>query len=134
MPGDLMAQEAPQLEVTVFLATRTASTEPSPSKAELQELERVFRGQGFRFFYRLKHEYLSFGQTPTAVLSLPSEKRALFTYRVEKSNHYLYDFSLPEYDVKATLRIPLNRTFFQAGIKHKGGTLILKIRALKRGR
>ena len=132
MPAELQAREAPELEVTVFLATRSVVAEPAPAVDEKRELEKVFRGQGFRFFYRLKKVYLSFDRSAKAVLNLPSDKRALFTYQAERNQHYLYSLSLPEYDVKATLRIPLNRTFYQAGIKHNGGTLLLKIRALRR--
>ncbi len=131
MPADLEARDVPQLEVTVFLGTGSATPNQAASKQELLELKRVFRGKGFRFFYRLKKVYLSFDRSSKATLTLPSDKRALFTYKAERDQHYLYAFSLPEYDVTAQLRIPLNRTFYQAGIRHNGGTLLLKIRALK---
>ena len=52
----------------------------------------------------------------------------IFDFRGVKGKHHLFGLRLPAYGISATLHVPLNRVFYQAGIQHAGGTLILRIR------
>ena len=131
MPQDLMAAESPHLEVTVFLATDSKKTFAPAPKHDAFGLRKAFEGKGFNFFYRLNHHTLTFGTTDVETLVLPGKRRVVFKYRTFRNQQQIYEFTLPDFQVKATLKIPLGQTLYQAGIEHNGGTVILRIRAKK---
>ena len=88
----------------------------------------MFSDHGFNHFYRMKVQSLRFDLSKVGSITLPDRKSASFSWMGSRDSHYVFHFELPEYDVRAKLYIPVNGVFYQAGIRHAGGTLILRFR------
>ena len=112
-----------KLKVSVIHATR-AQTTADPNLEKIQaELTEAFAG--YKGFKRLQAEERTLvGQTPVTV-KLPNGETAEFRHDgVDKNLHRIH-FSLPQSKVALDLKAPLRKVFYQAGMKHDGGILIL---------
>lgn len=120
--------QPPRIEVTTFLATSEPSTPHHDSALVDDELLRMFSDHGFKYFYRLQVQSLRFDVSKVGLIQLPDQKSASFRWMGNRGLHYVFHFHLPEYDVKTKLYVPNNGVFYQAGIRHASGTLILRFR------
>ena len=121
----------PTLDVQVLLATPKPDMTLVNKAVKAPELNRVFAKHKLKHFYVLEDVTISFeGVEPSQgrVLSLPKGRSARFVYSGQTTEHHVLEFSLPDYQVMAQLRVPGSHTFYQAGIKHEGGMIILKMR------
>ena len=116
------------MKVTLFLASETKREQTSVSAADRSELTQVFDRQDFQHFYQMGVQSLRFQDAKTGVVKLPSGQEAFFDFKGVKGQHHVFSLRLPAYGISAKLHVPLNRVFYQAGIQHAGGTLILRIR------
>mgnify|MGYP001292453814 CR=1 FL=1 len=116
------------MKITLFLASETERPQSAVPESDRVELSRVFGTEKFRYFYQMGVQSLDFRDAKTGVVKLPSGQAAFFDFRGVKGKHHLFGLRLPAYGISATLHVPLNRVFYQAGIQHAGGTLILRIR------
>ena len=122
----------PVLSVKVLLATKTALASQQIQSYESAEVKRLFSKHQYRYFYLLGERTLDFSEpiaTKHRAIELPNEQSAKFVYTGFENGQHVYDFSLPDYGVKAQIKAPPNRTFYQAGIRYKGGVVILQLRA-----
>lgn len=122
----------PTLDVQVLLGSPTAKSAMIESRFESTEVLRVFAKHELKYFYLLDQAALSFvdGDNDGArVLSLPDARSARFVYKGRIAGQHVFNFSLPDYGVETELRVPIDRTFYQAGIKLGDGMVILKMRA-----
>ena len=120
--------KAPEMNVSIFLGTETEVSKPQASAELRAELLKVFGSQKFRHVYPLGVQSLRFKNSNTGVVQLPDDRKAFFDFKGVEGQHHLFELRLPAFGISATLHIPLNRVFYQAGIRHAGGTLILRIR------
>jgi hypothetical protein len=120
--------KAPEMKVTLFLASDAERPQTAVAAADRVELDQVFDRQNFRHFYQMGVQSLRFQDTKTGVVKLPGGQEAFFDFKGVKGQHHLFSLRLPAYGIAANLHVPLNRVFYQAGIQHAGGTLILRIR------
>lgn len=122
--GDAAAGEPGlRLKVSVIQATKEKSA-PDPALARIQgELAEAFAGyQGFK---RLQaEEKLLAGETPVKI-DLPNGESAEFKHQGVDKNLHKIRFSLTKSKVNLDLKAPLKKMFYQAGMKHGGGILIL---------
>lgn len=121
----------PTLDVQVLFATRTPDARLADKALNTRELSQVFAKQNLNHFYALDDVTISFdGRTPEAprIVSLPQDRSARFAYSGRTAEHHVLEFSLPEYNVTTQLQVPESKTFYQAGIKHGSGMIILKMR------
>jgi hypothetical protein len=112
-----------RLKVSVIQATKEKSA-PDPALARIQgELAEAFAGyQGFK---RLQaEEKLLAGETPVKI-DLPNGESAEFKHQGVDKNLHKIRFSLTKSKVNLDLKAPLKKMFYQAGMKHGGGILIL---------
>lgn len=120
----------PNLDVQVLLGSSRPQSKMLEQAYTSPAIKKVFIRNGLKYFYLLNETTLTFSQkgSETEVLVLPNDRTAHFTYRGAREQQHAFDFWLPDYNVKAHLLAPTERTFYQAGIKHPNGMLILKIR------
>jgi hypothetical protein len=117
--------------VQVLVGTSKPNRTLADKAVESVELSRVFAKHNLKYFYVLDDVTISFEgqeQSQGRVLSLPKDRSARFVYSGQNTQHHVLEFSLPDYEVIAQLRVPEARIFYQAGIKHDGGMIILKMR------
>lgn len=112
-----------RLDVTVIHATKgKPSVDPALAKMKTN-LTRAFGGyQSFR-----QLDEMSFDLVPKSSksIALPDSRKAVFRYDGAKSGRHLLHLEIPETKVSVDLRAPTGKTFYQAGLNHKGGVLIL---------
>ena len=118
---------APEMKVTLFLASETKRSQSPVSAADRAELDQVFDSQNFRHFYQMGVQSLRFQDAKTGAVKLPDGTEAFFDFKGVEGQHHLFSLRLPAYGISAKLHVPLNRVFYQAGLRHAGGTLILRI-------
>ena len=121
----------PSLDVQVLVGTAQPKNALVDKTVTSAELNRTFRNQNLNHFYLLDEVTISFNDSDKRqqrTLSLPEGRSAQFKYTGRTPRHHVLEFSLPDYKVLAQLRVPESRTFYQAGIKHEDGMIILKMR------
>lgn len=123
-------QSPPILDIQILLGSSSPQSNLTGRNYQSTEVSNLFGKHGLLHFYLVNDVTLTFSnQGSTAeVLTLPNHRTALFAYKGTGDFQHVFDFSLPDYNVKARLQAPTGRTFYQAGIKHPNGMVILKIR------
>jgi hypothetical protein len=122
--GSATAASAATLKVAVVHAQKAAgANDPKLNKIQ-KRLESAFAG--YKSFKELsKHEFpLVVGKSST--VKLPTGKAASFKY-VGPAGKDVHKVDLQVGRNTLNLRVPAKRLFFQAGMKHQGGMLILAI-------
>lgn len=121
-----LGAEANVLKVSVVHATKSADktvTVDPQLKRIGPSLTRAFGG--FQNFKRLSSHELKLA--PTASIKLPGERTAVFTHKGQKGKEVSLNLAIPQSKVDVSLRSPPGRVFFQAGLKHDKGILILAL-------
>lgn len=124
--GGASANEGITLDVSVVHAKKGGAT-VDPALASIEgALTKAFKGYGT--FAKLDAEKLELTQSGTpGRVSLPNGKTAVFAYKGAAGPRHKLELRIPESKVDVDLRAPARKVFFQAGLPHDGGILILAL-------
>ncbi|MFN3202977.1 MAG: hypothetical protein ACE366_31580 [Bradymonadia bacterium] len=123
------AAEAVEMTISVIHATNGDGGVDPVLKPIKDDLTKAF--SQYKSFKRVGRSEYALNPTGVARVLLPSQKGAAnFAYngpdpKDPKLHHVT--FSVPQKKVKVDLRLPMRKVFYQAGLKHDGGILILAI-------
>lgn len=124
-PLTAAAADAVTLKVSVVHATKTAK-KADPALSGIQKsLEQVFGN--YEAFTQLDKRELSLALDKTGEIKLPNGKTAVFAYKGKTGSQHLLKLKIPESKVDVDLRAPARKMFYQAGMRHDGGILILAL-------
>ena len=114
-----------RLKVSVIQALKEkAPADPALAKVQ-DELQEAFGA--YHSFKRLQaEEKLLSSETPVKI-ELPNGETAEFKHQGLEKNLHKIRFSLMKSKVNLDLKAPLKKMFYQAGMKHGGGILILAL-------
>lgn len=119
------AAEEVVLKVSVVHATKNGDT-CDPALANIQgSLTKVFGG--YTAFKQLDEHELPLSQAKGGEIRLPNGKTAAFTYKGKSGSQHQIKLTIPQSKVDVDLRAPARKMFYQAGMKHDGGILILAL-------
>ena len=112
-----------KLKTVVIHATKKPG-KPHPGLKNIQKsLQKTF-GQ-FKGFTLVSKEVLKLEKGKAAKLKLPKNRSALITYKGTKKKQHKLRLSVPKSKVNIDLSVKPRKMFYQAGLKHDGGILIL---------
>ncbi len=118
------AQAADQvLKVSVVHATKGTPQVDPKLKRIRGKLEKAFGG--YNNFRELSNHSLKLA--PKATVDLPGGRSAVFTLKGKTKKEINLNLAIPKAKVDVDLRSPPGRVFFQAGLKHDKGILILAL-------
>ncbi len=121
--GMALAADGVNIKVAVIHAVKgKAKSDPALKKIE-PALRKAFGGYGT--FKQLDKHNFELKQKGTKKVSLPNGSSAAVRYDGQKGKHHLIRLTIPKSKVDVDLRAPAKRMFYQAGMKYKGGILIL---------
>jgi len=116
------AAEGVRLKVSVVHATKApANGSPGLKPRVLRSLKQTFAG--YKSFQELANHKLKFAEGGKSSVKLPNGKTAVVTYKGKKGAQHLINLAVG--GVNVDLRSHARRLFYQAGLKHKNGILIL---------
>jgi len=120
------AQPAPKLTITMVLAR----AEPGAADPSLGPLAPMLRKSfpDHRHFRLLGSTTLQASQAKAEAVLLPNGSSLLLTYRGSEKGYLRLDLAIPP-RLKTSVRVAPGGTFFQAGLPHDGGILVLAITA-----
>ena len=125
MPLAANAAEGVTLKVAVVHATKDGN-QTDPALANIQgKLKKVFGA--YTAFKQLDKAELRLTAKKGGQVSLPNGKTAAFAYAGKKGSQHQLKLTIPESNVNVDLRAPAGKMFYQAGMKHDGGILILAL-------
>jgi hypothetical protein len=117
------AAEGIRLKVSVVHATKTKG-KADPGLAHIhRSLQQAFGA--YTSFKRVAKHELSLTKGKKISIKLPNRKSAAVTYKGKVGAQHLITLAIPESKVNVDLRALPRRIFYQAGLKHKNGILIL---------
>lgn len=123
--GAAVAADGITLKVTVVHATKSGG-EVDPALAAIRgSLQQAFGG--YTSFKQLDDTELALRQGQSGTVSLPNGKSAVFEYKGPAGPQHQLELRIPESKVDVDLRAPAKRMFYQAGMPHAGGILILAL-------
>lgn len=118
------AAEPQVLKVSVVHATKTGKAQVDPKLKRISaSLKMAFAG--YKNFKRLDSHTLKLD--PKATVTLPGGRSAVFTHKGTKGKNVKLNFAIPKSKVDVDLTSQPGRVFFQAGLKHDSGILILAL-------
>lgn len=124
-PSAAVAAEGITLKVTVIHATKSGGA-VDPALAPIRgSLQQAFGG--YTGFKQLDASELVLGRGQSGTVSLPNGKSAVFEYKGPAGPQHQLKLRIPESKVDVDLRAPAKRMFYQAGLPHDGGILILAL-------
>jgi len=113
------------LKVSVIHAKKTG-TEKDPALDKIVgALSKVFGG--YTSFRQLDKKALALTLEKGGEVQLPNGKTAVFAYKGKKGSQHQIKLTIPQSKVDVDLRAPAGKMFYQAGMKHDGGILILAL-------
>ncbi|MEE2786613.1 MAG: hypothetical protein VX589_04685 [Myxococcota bacterium] len=122
--GIVHASNEVTAKVAVIHATKTAGgMDAKLSKKIVRSLRKTFGG--FKTFKELDKKTIKLVMNKSKQITLPNAQKATLNYRGKKGRSHLLTFAIPESKVNVDLRAPAKKLFYQAGIPHKDGILIL---------
>lgn len=120
-----LAADQADLKVSVIHATKRAGP-VDPALARIQKtLEKSFGG--YSSFRELAKHKVELPLKKTRQIKLPNDQTAGFTYEGSVKEQEKIRLSIPRSKVDVSLRVPPRKVFFQAGLPHDGGILILAL-------
>lgn len=122
-PGAARAAEGVTLEVTVVHAKKGGASIDPALGVVAGALTKAFEGYGT--FRKLDEKRLTLARGGEGRLGLPDGKTAVFVYKGAAGSRHKLELRIPENKVDVDLRAPTRKVFFQAGLPHDGGILIL---------
>ena len=121
--GNALAADDVNVKVAVIHAMKSKSSKDQALKKIESSLRKAFGG--FSSFKQLdKHEF-KLKKKGTQKIALPNGLSAAVRYDGQKGKHHSIRLTIPKSKVDVDLRAPVKRMFYQAGMKYKGGILIL---------
>lgn len=123
--GPAQAAEKASLKISVIYATKKPGPKDPALKKIQRSLEKAFGG--YKNFRQLAKHKLSLSLKKTRQIKLPNKQTAGFTYEGTVKKREKIKVSIPKSRVDVTLRAPKRRMFYQAGLRHKDGILILAL-------
>lgn len=119
-PASAQAAEGVKLKIAVIHATH-APAKPDPALSKIQDsLTKAF-GKRYKGFKQLDRAAFSFTKDEAQTLQLPNGKGARFTYKGVTGREHLLQFAVPQDKLELSLRAPLNKMFYQAGMRYGTG-------------
>jgi len=116
------AAEGVRLKVSVVHATKApAVAKPGLKPTVLRSLKKTFAG--YTSFQEVAKHKLKFTEGGKGSVKLPNGKTAVVSYKGKKGSQHLINLGIGR--VNVDLRSPARRLFYQAGLKHNNGILIL---------
>ena len=123
--GTAVAKEGVQLSVVVLHATKGAKRiDPTMGARMKKSVSTVFGGK-YNSFKVLSKSKLKLKKGKKGHLKLPTNQKASVTYRGKKGVHHKIGLAIPKHKIKMSLSARAGKLFYQAGIRHKKGMLIL---------
>ena len=121
--GTVLAADLVNVKVAVIHAAKDkGASDPALKKIETS-LRKAFGG--FSSFKQLDKHQFKLKKTGQKKLSLPNGLSAAVRYDGQKGKYHMMRLNIPKSKVDVALRVPAKRMFYQAGMKYKGGILIL---------
>lgn len=123
-----VAAQPVQITVSVIHATGAAGGVDPALKPIEADLKSAF-GQ-YSTFKRVGRQQYALTQGAVAKIALPSqnsEAELIYKGPAPKPGLHQVTFAVPSKQVKVDLRLPVRKVFYQAGLKHEDGILILAI-------
>lgn len=125
MPAAASAADGVTLKVAIVHAKKTG-TETDPALSNIQaSLQKVFGG--YTSFKQLDKAELALTLEKGGSVALPNGKTAEFAYKGPTGRQHQLKLTIPQSKVNVDLRAPARKMFYQAGMKHDGGILILAL-------
>ena len=82
---------------------------------------------GYTSFKQLDKAELKLTAQKGGQIALPNGKTAAFAYKGKTGSQHQLKLTIPHSRVDVDLRAPAGKMFYQAGMKHDGGILILAL-------
>lgn len=117
------AADKVRLKVSVIHASKKAGKPDAKLAKIADQLRKAFGG--FESFRQLDFEELKLEEGKKAELKLPNGKTAEFVYKGQDKKQHRINLAIPKSKVDVDLRAPTGRMFYQAGMAHEDGILIL---------
>ena len=112
-----------ELKVSVIHASKAEKTvDPALKKIE-SSLRKAFGG--FNSFQQVAHQADRLTVGKKLEIKLPNGQIALVSYKGKDAKHHQLRLTIPQSKVAVDLSVPSRKMFYQAGIKHKDGILVL---------
>lgn len=115
--------KGPQLKVSVVHATKAQGKKDPALKRVQKKLEKTFAG--YKSFKQLAKHKFTLKKGGPATLKLPNKQTAKFHYKGKAGKNHKVAMTIGKNTFN--LRIPEKRLFFQAGLKHNKGILVLAL-------
>ena len=118
------AGDSVKLKVAIVHASKAAGKiDPRISKRMAKSLHTAF-GQ-FKSFRLVSKTALKLKKGKRVPVALPTKDKAVVAYDGKSAKKHKILLSIPKHKVKMRLSAPAKKLFYQAGIRHKKGILIL---------
>ena len=112
-----------ELKVSVIHASKTGEkVDPALKKIE-KSLKKAFGG--FSSFEQVAKQADKLVVGKKLDIKLPNGQNAVVTYKGKAKKHHQLRLTIPKSKVAVDLSVPSRKMFYQAGIKHKAGILVL---------
>lgn len=111
------------LKVSVVHAKKTGNSVDPALNNIRGSLKKAFGG--YSSFTQLTKKELTLAGTKPVSLKLPNGKTAVFTHKGKSGKQHQLKLTIPQSKVNVDLTAPAKRLFYQAGLRHDGGILIL---------
>ena len=118
------AKDTVKLKVAVVYASKDAGKTDSRISGRMAKSLRTAFGQ-FKSFKLVSKEGFKLKKGNRASIALPTKDEAIVAYVGKARKKHKVLLSIPKHKVKMHLSAPAKKLFYQAGIRHKKGILIL---------
>ena len=121
--GHVLAADGVSVKVAVIHAVKGKA----PSDPALKKIEPSLRNAfgGYASFKQLDKQQFNLKEKGTKKIALPNAQSAEVRYDGQKGKKHMMRLTIPKSKVDVDLRAPARKMFYQAGMKYKGGILIL---------
>jgi hypothetical protein len=121
--GHAQAAEQIELKVSVIHASKAVGkADPALKKIE-SSLRKAFGG--FSSFQQVANQADKLTVGKKLDIKLPNGQNAVVEYKGKAKKHHQLRLTIPTSKVAVDLSVPSRKMFYQAGIKHKDGILVL---------
>ena len=112
-----------ELKISVVHATKDGK-QVDPALKKIQgSLQKAFGG--FTSFKQVAKQVAQIAVGSNVEIKLPNGQKATVSYAGKEKNRYKLKLAIVDSKVAVDLRVPARKMFYQAGIKHENGILVL---------
>ena len=120
------AQKPVKLKVAVIHASKSvAKIDKRISKRLAKSLKTESAFSQFKGFRLVSKSVLKLARGKAASVELPTQEKAVITYEGKAKRKHKLGLSIPKHKIQMKLKTPQKKLFYQAGIRHDQGILIL---------